>query len=88
MNVLGRVGTAAELSLWNNNIQNVGGIQGVASAFVRSPENRLHTVVSYYQSFLHRPPTDSEASSLVNSSQDLLTLEATVLSLNEFLTNG
>src|SRR5262249_18484122 len=52
MNVLGRVGSAGELSLWNNNIQNVGGIQGIASAFVRSPENRLHTVVSYYQSFL------------------------------------
>jgi hypothetical protein len=88
LNILGRTGSSSELATWNNNIQNLGGLSGVANAFTHSAENRLNTLRSYFQTFLHRTPPDSELIPLVNSSQDLLSLEAMVLSSPEFFANG
>jgi hypothetical protein len=88
INILGRPGSPDELAAWNNNIQNVGGLAGVANAFVRSPENRLNTLRSDFQTFLHRTPTDTELMPLVNSPLSLLALEDTVLSSPEFFANG
>jgi hypothetical protein len=88
MNVLGRPGSQAELAQWNNNIQNVGGLLGVANIFTHSPENRLDTLRSDFQTFLHRTPSNTELMPLANSSQDLLSLEGLVLSSPEFFANG
>ena len=73
---------------WNNNIQNVGGLAGVAAAFVGSPENRRNTLCSDFQTFLHRTPTDTELMPLVNTSLPLLALQDAVLSSPEFFANG
>jgi hypothetical protein len=88
LNILGRTGSSAELALWNNNIQNVGGLAGVANAFVRSPENRLNSLRTDFQTFLHRTPTDSELAPLVNAPLDLLGFQGLVLSSPEFFTRG
>jgi hypothetical protein len=88
LNILGRPGSPAEVAAWNNNIQNVGGIMGVANAFTHSPENRLNALRSDFQTFLHRTPADAELMPLVNTSLDLLSLEGAVLSSSEFFTNG
>ena len=88
LNILGRAGSSAELALWDNNIQNVGGLAGVANAFVRSPENRLNSLRTDFQTFLHRTPTDSELAPLVNAPLDLLGLEGLVLSSPEFFARG
>jgi Periplasmic copper-binding protein (NosD)/Domain of unknown function (DUF4214) len=83
LNILGRPGSPSELAGWNNNIQSLG-LAGIANGFVRSAENRANTVTSYFQTFIHRPPTNSELTPLVNSAQDLLALEGKVLSSDEF----
>jgi hypothetical protein len=88
LNILGRPGSLAELAGWNNNIQNLGGLAGVANDFVHSPENRLNTLRADFQTFLHRTPADSEITALANSTQDLLSLEGLVLSSPEFFANG
>jgi hypothetical protein len=88
MNILGRSGSQAELAQWNSNIQNLDGLSGVANAFTHTPESRLNALRSYFQTFLHRTPPDSELIPLINSSQDLLSLEAMVLSSPEFFANG
>jgi hypothetical protein len=88
LNILGRTGSSAELALWNNNIQNVGGLAGIANAFVRSPENRLNSLRTDFQTFLHRTPSNDELAPLVNSSLDLLGLQGLVLSSPEFFANG
>jgi hypothetical protein len=88
LNILGRSGSPAELAQWNNNIQNVGGLAGVANAFVHSTENRLNTLRSDFQTLVHRTPADGELIPLVNGPQDLLSLEAQVLSGSEFFANG
>jgi hypothetical protein len=88
LNILGRPGSLGELAGWNNNIQNLGGLAGVANDFVHSPENRLNTLRADFQTFLHRTPADSEISALANSTQDLLSLEGLVLSSPEFFVNG
>jgi hypothetical protein len=87
-NILGRAGSSAELALWNNNIQNVGGLAGVANAFVRSPENRLNSLRTDFQVFLHRTPSNDELAPLVNAPLDLLGLQGLVLSSPEFFTRG
>jgi hypothetical protein len=88
LNILGRPGSPAEVAQWDNNIQNVGGIMGVANAFTHSPENRLNTLRFDFQTFLHRTPADAELMPLVNTSMDLLSLEGLVLSSPEFFANG
>ena len=88
LNILGRPGSPDELAGWNNNIQNLGGLAGVASDFINSPENRLNTLRSDFQTFLHRTPADSEITALANSTHDLLSLEGLVLSGPEFFGNG
>jgi hypothetical protein len=87
LNLLGRSGSREELAGWNNNIQSLG-LAGVASAFVQSSECRLSALRSYFQTFLHRTPTNEELTSLANSSLDLLALEEFVLSSQEFFVNG
>jgi hypothetical protein len=88
LNILGRTGSSGELATWNNNIQNLGGLAGVANAFTHSAENRLNTLRSYFQTFLHRTPADSELIPLINTPQDLLSLEGMVLASPEFFANG
>jgi len=88
LNILGRTGSSSELATWNNNIQNLGGLSGVANAFTHSAENRLNTLRSYFQTLLHRTPPDSELIPLVNAPLDLLSLEGMVLSSPEFFANG
>jgi len=87
LNILGRSGDTAGLSFWNNNIQALG-LAGIASGFTGSAENRRSTLRTYFQTFLHRTPRDDEIDGLVSSSQDLLTLEVTVLFNAEFFTSG
>jgi hypothetical protein len=87
INILGRSGSAAELAQWNNNLQRLG-LVGIANGFVHSAENRLNTLRSDFQTFLHRTPTDTELMPLVNTSLDLLSLEGAVLSSSEFFANG
>jgi len=87
MNILGRTGSADELAQWNNNIQRLG-LAGIANGFVSSPENRLNTLRSDFQMFLHRTPTDTKLMPLAASSLDLLSLETVVLSSPEFFANG
>jgi hypothetical protein len=79
LNILGRPGSAGELAGWNNNIPSLG-LAGIATAFVHSVEYRSNIVRSYFQAFRHRTPSNGELMLLVNSSQDLLSLEATLLS--------
>jgi hypothetical protein len=88
MNILGRTGSQAELAQWNNNIQNLGGLSSIANAFTHSPENRLNTLRSDFETFLHRTPPDSELIPFVNAPVDLLSLEGMVLSSPEFFANG
>jgi hypothetical protein len=88
LNILGRPGSPDELAVWNNNIQNVGGLPGIARAFVASPENRLNSLRLDFQTFLHRTPANAEILPLANSSRDLLALERMVLSSPEFFANG
>jgi hypothetical protein len=87
INILGRTGSGPELALWNNNIQNLG-LMGIANSFTHAFENRLNTLRSYFQMFLHRTPSDTELIPAVNSSADLLSLAASVLSSPEFFMNG
>ena len=82
-----RIAQGSELAGWNNKIQSLG-LAGIASSFTGSAENRRNTLRSYFQTFYHRTPADAELAGLVNSGQDLLTLEATVLSSPEFFANG
>jgi hypothetical protein len=88
LNILGRSGSPAELAQWNNILQNVGGLSGVASAFVNSPESRLNSLRSDFQMSLHRTPSDTELTPLVVSSLDLLSLDGLILSSPEFFMNG
>jgi hypothetical protein len=88
MNILGRTGSQAELAQWNNNIQNLGGLSGVANAFTHSPESRLNALRSDFQTLLHRNAPDAELVPLVNAPLDLLGLEQMVLSSREFFLNG
>jgi hypothetical protein len=78
LNILGRTGSAGELAAWYSNIQSLG-LLGIANAFVTSPENRLNTVRGYFQTFLHRTPTDSELAVVNSVALDLLSLEGYVL---------
>src|SRR5262249_24528912 len=82
LNILGRSGSGGELPLWNTQIQSLG-FAGIASAFVRSPENRVNTLRLDFQAFLHRTPPVSELIPLVNTSRDLLGLEGMVLASPE-----
>ena len=88
MNLLGRPGSSVELALWNDNIQNLGGLAGIANAFVRSTENRINTLRSDFQTFLHRTPTNSELLPLANTARTLLDFQGLVLSSPEFFANG
>jgi hypothetical protein len=100
LNILGRPGSPGELSQWNNNFQAAGGLTGIANfqaaggltgianAFVHSTENRLNTLRSDFQTLLHRTPTNTELTPLVNTSLDLLALQRLVLSSPEFFANG
>jgi hypothetical protein len=87
VNVLGRTANLEEVLFWNNQIQALG-LAGIANAFVRSTENRLNTLRSDFQMFLHRTPGDAELTPLVNTSLDVPALERTVLSSSEFFANG
>jgi len=87
LNILGRTGSAAELATWNNNIQSLG-LTGIANGFTHSTENRLNTLRSFFQMFLHRTPSNSELMPFVNSSSDLLSLAVVVLSSTEYFNNG
>jgi hypothetical protein len=78
INILGRTGSAGELAAWYSNIQFLG-LPGIANGFVTSPENRLNTVLGYFQTFLHRTPTDSEVAVVNSVTLDLLSLEGYVL---------
>jgi hypothetical protein len=89
LNILGRTGSSDELAAWNNNIQNLGGLTGIANAFVHSTENRLNTVRSDFQTFLHRTPSVTELIPLASATAlDLLALQGVVLSSPEFFANG
>jgi hypothetical protein len=46
------------------------------------------TLSTDFDTFLHRNPTAAETTALVNSTADLLSVEAIVLSLPEYFTNG
>jgi hypothetical protein len=87
LNILGRAGRADELALWNNNIQNLG-LTGIANGFISSTENRVNTLRSDFQTFLHRTPANTELAPLASLSLDLLTLQGLVLSSPEFFANG
>jgi hypothetical protein len=87
INVLGRTGSPAELAQWHNNLQSLG-FAAVANAFTHSGEYRLDTLRSYFQTFIHRTPSDAELTPLVNSTSDLFTLSEVVLSSTEFFNNG
>ena len=87
INILGRSGDASGLAFWNNNIQALG-FAGIANGFTSSAENRQNTLRSYFQTFLHRTVSNADLAGPVNSGQDLLTLEAAVLSSPEYFSNG
>ncbi len=83
INVLGRTGSASELAFWNNQLQTLG-LSGVANGFTGSTENRQNTAIADYETYLYRAPRSSEESSLVDSSQDLLSFAVFVESTSEF----
>ncbi len=87
LNIFGRTGGSSELSFWNSNIQKLG-LAGIANGFVESSENRDNAITGFYQALLDRTPTQAEIAPAVSSSQDLLSVEAEVLSLPEFFNNG
>ena len=64
--VLGRVGSADEVSSWLGKIGSGMTIQQVAEGFVDSVEHRQDEVESYYEEFLHRT-TDAGAATWVNA---------------------
>src|SRR5262249_1273947 len=88
MNILGRTGSQAEVAQWNNNIANLGGLTGIANAFVHSTENRLNTLRADFETYLHRVPPNTELMPLVSAPLDSLALERMVLSSPEFFANG
>src|SRR5262249_13028385 len=87
LNILGRTGSSSELAFWNSQIQALG-LAGIASAFTHSTENRLNTLRSYFQTFLHRTPPDAELLPLANAPIDVLTLEGVLLASPEFFAKG
>jgi hypothetical protein len=87
INILGRTGSGPELAGWYSSIQSLG-LSGIANGFVTSPENRLNTVRGYFQTFLHRTPTNDELASIIVQRLDLLSLEGLVLSSSEYFLNG
>jgi hypothetical protein len=87
INILGRTGSASELAGWNSQLRQLG-LGGIASGFTQSAENRADTVLALFQTFLHRVPSTAESNGFVNSSADLLSLEAMVLSSPEYFANG
>ncbi|HEV3079110.1 MAG TPA: hypothetical protein VGY66_05000 [Gemmataceae bacterium] len=86
INLLGRTGSAAELALWNNDIQPLG-LAGIANAFLTSQEYRADNVTADFATFLHRPPSPPEISAFVAMPTDLLGIEAAILSSQECFTN-
>jgi Domain of unknown function (DUF4214) len=86
LNLLGRTGSAAELALWNNDIQTLG-LAGIANAFLTSQEYRADNLRTDFAGFLHRPPSPTETSAFVGMSADLLGIEAAVLSSQECLSD-
>jgi hypothetical protein len=87
INILGRTGSATELAGWYNVLPQLG-LQGVAAQFTGSQEHRKNTVSDYFERFLHRTPTDAEATGLANVSGDLLSIEGLVLGSDEFYNKG
>jgi hypothetical protein len=83
INILGRTGSSSELAFWNNQLQTLG-LLGVANGFTGSTENRQNAAIAAYETYLYRAPRSSEESSLVNSSQDLLSFAVFVESTSEF----
>ena len=83
INILGRTGSASELAGWNNLLPTIG-LTGVANGFTHSTELRDDTATADYETYLYRAPSSTELSSLVGSSQDLLSFNVFVQSTSEF----
>jgi virginiamycin B lyase len=65
LNVLGRLGTDAELNLWINNAL-PSGTYFVAAGIEHSPEARERLVTTWYGAYLGRPPVGGEEKAWVN----------------------
>jgi hypothetical protein len=61
---------------------------GIANGFVGSTEHRINTLRSYFQTFLHRTPTNTELLPVANTARTLLDFQGLVLSSPEFFANG
>ena len=87
LNVLDRLGTAAEVAAWNNAAPTLG-VTAVAVAFTNSAEARAVATVADYRTFLHRPPTPGEVMVVTAMPLDLLGIENFLLLSAEYYENG
>jgi hypothetical protein len=86
-NLLGRHAPGTEVQGWVSALPSLGR-SGVINGFLTSQEFRAKSVTQFFMTLLHRSPTSSELSELVNSTQDLLTIEIGIASLAEYFTDG
>jgi hypothetical protein len=88
INILGRIGSSAEVASWYSQLQTLG-LGGIAAALTGSFENHFNAVQSYFQTFLHRTGSPGDVSAIASiPGSNLLSLEEIVLSSVEFFANG
>jgi hypothetical protein len=89
VNLLGRQGSQSEISGWVSQLPTLGGA-GVALDFLQSAEFRTIYVTGLYFTLLRRlaPPVAPEVAAWVNSTDDLLRIEADFAGSEEFYFNG
>jgi len=85
--VLGRAPGSTELASQVAALQQ-NGQQALALSFLQSVEYRANVVRAYYSNLLHRPGSQAEVASWVNSTSDLRTIRMGIESSTEFFFNG
>jgi len=85
--VLNRTGAMSEVAFWVNQLPQLGR-QGVALAFLQSPEYRTDVVNGYYTTLLHRPADGVGLAGWVSSNLDVGSVRIGFESSPEFFSNG
>jgi len=85
--LLGRAGSASEISSWVVQLPSLGRT-GLVNAITHSLEFRTDQVTSFYVTFLHRSGSANEIAGWARSKLDLLSIEVGFVGSGEFFTNG
>jgi hypothetical protein len=86
INLLGRTGSASELAGWNTLLPTLG-LAGFVNGFTGSTEYRDDVATADYETFVYRPPFQSELTALATSSEDFLGFVVTIESTLDYF-NG